>query len=146
MPNHFHLLIQANKKSIENFKLGNVIINNFSNGFRLLQREFAKEINEKYGRSGSLFRQKTQGELIANGSINYLENCFHYVHQNAWTGNLVKKIEDWEYCLIKDYLGIRNGTLCNIDLGKKLIYYNPNTFLKESYEPIFDDFHKYFYK
>jgi putative transposase len=146
MPNHFHFLIQANKKSIENFKLGNVIINNFSNGFRLLQSEYAKEYNEKYGRSGSLFRQKTQGKLISNGSINYGENCFHYIHQNAWVANLVSQIQDWKYSSFKDYLGVRNGTLCNIDLGKKLVNYNPNSFLVNSCEPIKDDFKKNFYR
>ena len=47
----------------------------------------------------------------------YLLNCFMYIHQNPLLAGLVEKIEDWEYSSYPEYVGKRNGTLVNLNLG-----------------------------
>jgi len=49
---------------------------------------------------------------------------------------LVTKMEDWLYSSFRDYVGLRNGTLCNIALAKKWINFDGNNFMKESYQVI----------
>ena len=82
MPNHFHFLIFATDKSSEIKRIGNIDSCELSNGFRLLQSQYAQYINRTYQRSGSLFRQKAKATVVSAGKLNYLYTAFHYLHQN----------------------------------------------------------------
>ena len=120
MPNHFHFLIQTNEKSLQNIKIGNIDLIRITNSFRLLLSEFAKEINVKYNRSGSLFRQKTQFSLVDNGDSMYPKNVIKYVFSNPMEAKLVSHLNDWEYSSFLDMVGKRNGKLCDFDLCKEV--------------------------
>jgi REP element-mobilizing transposase RayT len=120
MPNHFHILIQTTDRSLENIKVGNIDLIKITNSFRLLLSEFAKEINVKYNRSGSLFRQKTQFRLVDNGNSMYPKNVIKYVLANPLEAKLVSNLNDWEYSSFLDMIGARNGKLCNFDLCKEV--------------------------
>ena len=87
MPNHFHFLVNISEKSVKRIKLGGIEIDLVTNAFRLLLSEYAQYFNTKYGRSGSLFRQKTKGKQLEE----YALVCFHYIHQNPYRAALVKK-------------------------------------------------------
>jgi hypothetical protein len=45
-------------------------------------------------------------------------------------------MEDWPYSSFKDYLGIRNGTICNKQLAYELLELKPKTFYVDSYRVI----------
>ena len=77
--------------------------------------------------------------MIKSSSKDYPFICFNYIHQNAYLAKLANKMEDWEMCSFKDYAGLRNGTLCNKELAKKLLDLNWDNFYEESYRVISPD-------
>jgi REP element-mobilizing transposase RayT len=120
MPNHFHILIQTTYRSLENIKVGNIDLIKITNSFRLLLSEFAKEVNVKYNRNGSLFRQKTQFKLVDNGDPMYPKNVIKYVLANPLEARLVSNLDDCPYSSFLDMLGKRNGKLCDFGLCKEV--------------------------
>jgi putative transposase len=71
--------------------------------------------------------------------VGHETNVFHYIHQNPVKAGLVKKMEEWEFSSFRDYLGLRDETLCNTKLTQERLAINFNRLLIESYEVI--DFH-----
>ncbi len=139
MPNHFHFLIYADERTVETKLIGNKERNVLSEGIRNLLQTYSKAINVQNSTTGSLFQQNTKAKCIADGSRQYAETCLHYIHQNPMTAGLVVKMEDWIYSSFPDYCGLRNGTLCNKNLGFELIGMNKEHFYSESYKVIDDD-------
>ncbi len=133
MPNHFHSLINTNEKSLMEKKVGGLTLTALNNGFRQLLSVYAQAINKQEGRSGSLFRQKTKAKLVETEIEDYPFICFQYIHQNPIKSNLVNKMEEWEFSSFKDYLGLRNGTLCDKTLAIKLLEISMENFYHESY-------------
>jgi putative transposase len=138
MPNHFHFLIYASDDSAKVVKIGNIDSVELSNGFRLLQSNYARYINQKTNRSGSLFRQKAKAKCMVDGDINYQFTAFHYIHQNPYRSELVYSLEDWPFSSFLDFAGLRNGTLCDRDLAERLIDFDKHNFIEEAYKPIND--------
>ena len=119
MPNHFHFLLEINETSLERVIWGGNQMPAITNGFQLLQSNYAKIINNRENRSGSLFQQKTKAKLLE--TIDYAVTAFWYIHQNPVKSSLVNNVEDWEYSSYKEYFGLRSGKLCNVDLGKSIL-------------------------
>ena len=136
MPNHFHFLIHATPESEKVIKSGNIALCELSNGFRLLQSNYALCFNQQFERSGSLFRQRTKAKSITDGSEHYGFIAFHYIHQNPLVAGLVSKMEQWPYSSFSDYMKFRNGTLCDQELAYKIIGFDKQDFAKESYREI----------
>ena len=143
MPNHFHFMVHTDARCNSKIKQGGIFIDPLTNGFRKLLSSYARIFNNQYGRSGSLFRQKTKAKCLSdisittNGSYSQQDcfrSCFHYIHQNPLVANLVSRLQDWQYSSFKDYAGLRNGTLCQRELATIYCGYEPATFVKESYE------------
>jgi len=123
MPNHFHLLIYP-KQDIDN-KL-------FTKDLATCLRSYTRAINKQEGKTGSLFRAHTKFKSDTKDSFitvnnkelsnpnRYARTCFEYIHQNPVKANMVLKAEDWEFSSAKDYLGLREATLCNLKLGKEI--------------------------
>ena len=145
MPNHFHFLIFATDSSAQIKRIGNIDSCELSNGFRLLQSQYAQYINRTYQRSGSLFRQKAKATAAAEGSLNYVSTAFHYIHQNPLKAGLVSLLEDWSYSSYADYAGLRNGTLCNKKLATQIIGLDKNNFIADSYKMIEEGRAKFFF-
>ncbi|WP_338763053.1 transposase [Bernardetia sp. ABR2-2B] len=141
MPNHYHFIINATEESSELIKLGGININKLTNGFRLLNSLYANQFNEKYKRSGSLFRQKTKAKSLEYSHKDYPFICFNYVHQNPIKAGLCEKMEDWEFSSFRDYWGVRNGKLINKEFAFELIDISENKeiFYEDSYCNILDD-------
>jgi putative transposase len=97
-PNHYHFILkQLIDNGIEIFmhKLGTGYTNYF---------------NAKYSRSGSLFEGPFKSKHI--NSASYLAWLSGYVNGNSEIHKIAKaKNHKWSSC--QDYLGLRNGTLCN---------------------------------
>lgn len=142
MPNHFHLLIYTDERILNSMKQGGLFIDVLTNGIRKLLSGYARIYNSRHQQSGSLFRQKTKSKCLSDinhstiSQNDYYFNCFHYIHQNPLIAGLIKKLEDWAYSSFKDYAGLRNGTLCNKPLAAKFCSYEPETFIKTSYQII----------
>jgi putative transposase len=136
MPNHFHFLLYADTRTIQTKRIGNYDKNVLSEGFRVLLSSYAQAINKQNDCKGSLFEQNTNCICLRNYSEYYGTNCFHYIHQNPIQAKLVNKMEDWPYSSFKDYLGIRNGTICNKQLAYELLELKPKTFYVDSYRVI----------
>jgi len=139
MPNHFHLIINANEKSCKQRQtFGNTSIQELSYRVGVLLSSYSQAINKQNKTTGSVFQQKTKSKEITTktehkGSGSYLINAMHYCHQNPLKADLVKKLEDWPYSSFLDYCGLRNGTLCNKKLLMNLTGYSLENFYHDSY-------------
>ena len=123
MPNHFHLMIYANKKTIQTRLVKGEPRNVLSEGIRISLSTYTQGINKQEKRKGSLFTQNTKAKSVMDQFHNYYypDICFYYIHQNPSKAGLVQKLEDWPYSSFLDYVGKRNGTLCNMILTKQLM-------------------------
>ena len=127
MPNHFHFLLEANEKSLEPIIWGGNEMTSLTNGFQLLQSNYAKLINNKINRTGSLFQQKTKAKFLENK--NYAMTAFRYIHQNPVKANLVDKMEDWNYSSYNEYCGLPSSIkLSNVELGKAIFEFEVTDF------------------
>jgi len=136
MPNHFHFLIHATDDSTKIKRIGNIDLCELSNGFRLLQSNYAQYINKKKDRSGSLFRQKTKAKSLFDGDEHYDFIAFQYIHQNPLKSGLVTRMEDWEYSSFSEYCYPLKESFCDKDLAFKLIGFDKENFVKENYKTI----------
>lgn len=132
MPNHFHFLINTTSKSVVERRVGSLVLTELSNGFRGLLSSYAAAINKQQNTTGSLFRQHTKAKLIESKTANYGFIALHYIHQNPLASNLVSNLSNWVYSSYKDYLGIRNGTLCDKNKAEKLLGLDLKNFENES--------------
>lgn len=46
--------------------------------------------------------------------------CFNYIHQNPVKAGIVEKDTDWEFSSARDYSGLKNSDLVNIQLAKQI--------------------------
>ncbi|HRJ31125.1 MAG TPA: transposase [Cyclobacteriaceae bacterium] len=136
MPNHFHFLIYATEKSIPVIKDGSFERQQFSKGIKQLLSSYTKAINKQEGRTGSLFQQKTKAVNISDTSTYDPRIAFHYIHQNPMKAGLVKRLEDWEFSSFGEYAGIRNRSICNLQLAKQCLDLNLERLYEESYSVI----------
>ena len=121
MPNHFHFIIHANENSVrERVSFGGKPMQEFAYRLGILLSSYSQAINKQNNTSGSLFRQKTKEKILSENiegrRINYLENCFFYIHHNPKVADLVNDLTDWPYSSFRDYAGLRNGSMCNKEL------------------------------
>ena len=86
LKNHFHLLVRI--KVVEKEKL---ISRGFSNFFNV----YAKAINKRYNRIGSLFKDRFSRKSI-NEEV-YLKNLILYIHLNPVHHGFTKNILDWKF-------------------------------------------------
>jgi len=118
MPNHFHLILTIKPDGvtlINNEKLEEMQV--LSRAIGTVLSSYTQALNKQQGRRGSLFAHKTKAKILNDAKDDYALNCFMYVHQNPILAKLVDKIENWEFSSFPDYIGKRNGTLVNQQLG-----------------------------
>jgi putative transposase len=144
MPNHFHFLIYANEQTCAPFLINEKETNMtlFSNGIKNLLSSYTKAINKQEKRTGSLFTQNTEAKMVSNemATFDYSVYCMHYIHKNPVKSGLVQTYGDWRYSSFQDYAGMRNGTLCNKDLARKVLYLNWNNWLFETNKDLDEGF------
>lgn len=137
MPNHFHLLVATDTRSVQTKRIGNENKNVLSEGFRNLLSTYTQAINKQNCSTGSLFQQNTKAkELLKEMDIRMV---FHYIHQNPIKANLSNRMEDWDFSSFKDYVGLRNGTLCNKTLASRILNLDCETIYTESYQTIINE-------
>lgn len=136
MPNHFHFLIHANTQSVQIIKDGSFERQRFSQGVKMLLSSYSKAVNKRESRTGNLFQQKTKAVCVSESKNHDAQTVFHYIHQNPMKAGLVDKMEDWEFSSFKDYLGLREGTLCNRELAKQYLDLDFDRLYQDSYSVI----------
>jgi len=102
----------------------------------LLLSSYTIAIQNQENYVGNLFRQKTKAKCMEEGNESYGEIAFHYIHQNPLRAGLVKRMEDWEFSSYKDYAGLRDGKLCNKELGMQLFGLTQDNFIEISNQMI----------
>ena len=118
MPNQFHLILTVKPEGVvffDNKRLEEMQV--LSRAIGTVLSSYTQALNKQQGRRGSLFAHKTKAKILNDAKDDYALNCFMYVHQNPILSKLVKKIEDWEFSSFPDYIGTRNGTLIDKQLG-----------------------------
>lgn len=103
-----------------------------------LLSSYTKAINLQEKRTGSLFRSKTKTndgwdndndyksiensvwETVAFIDNRFVQNVFHYIHENPVNAGLVKVNEHWTHSSILEYRGSNREPICNINKGKEL--------------------------
>lgn len=98
-----------------------------------MQQTYAKAINHQQGNIGHLFGGtchlkpgwEPEDNALDLGSFffgsPYLATCFHYIHNNFPSNRGFIQATDWEYSSAREYAGLRNGTLCNLSLGRAIL-------------------------
>ncbi|MDP2932865.1 MAG: transposase [bacterium] len=102
MPNHFHLLIRQNLQ------------NPISDLIKKVCTGYSKYFNKKYERVGHVFQDQYKAIVVSQD--NYLTWVSAYIHQNPKIAGLVENLEEYPWSSYRDYLGLRQGKLCSIDL------------------------------
>ena len=112
----------------------------FNDSIAILLRSYARAINKQQDRSGALFREDTKAktgwidEFITvdryrNGPNDFRAfpddeygwYCFNYIHENPVKARLEADAADWAYSSVRDFAGLRSGTLCNQALARQLL-------------------------
>ena len=101
MPNHFHFLLEINAAGLERIIWGGNEMPAITNGFQLLQSNYAKKINSRLNRTGSLFQQKTNARYLE--TLDDALKAFWYIHQNPVEARLTMKMSEWQYSSYPDY-------------------------------------------
>ena len=101
MPNHFHLVI----KQLSDLPVGDIVSR--------VSNSYSKWFNKKYDRVGSLYQDTFKAVLVESDA--YLMWLTAYVHNNPKTAELVKDLKDYPWSSYLDYIGLRQGTLCDKD-------------------------------
>ncbi len=120
MPTQFHFMIKVKEKTEDN-KLNNTI--------GKLLSSYTRALNNQLNLNGSLFQNHTKSKnLFKESRLNDLElisvgyplACFNYIHQNPIKDNIVTDIIDWQYSSYLEYAGLREATICNLELGEEM--------------------------
>ena len=143
LPNHFHFLVHANEETILPFDHSKgtnpvlqqnplVQMSKFSHGVQQLLSSYAKAINKRHKRKGSLFTQNTRSKMTSSPAhqMDYTLWCFIYIHNNPVAAGLVDSPEKWPFSSYREYLGLSTNPLCNIELGKKLLSLEINELIR----------------
>lgn len=117
IPNQFNFLIYANSITVSKDERNR---NYLSEGLRILLSSYCKGINVQEKRTGSLFTQNSHIKSLDINSLSALA-CFVYILQKPKYSGFTEKLANWDFSSYKDYTGLRNGTLCNINLAFDLL-------------------------
>ncbi|MEQ9425893.1 MAG: transposase [Cyclobacteriaceae bacterium] len=98
MPNHFHFFIQVREKLAENANTSTKLTPT-EKAFRDFFISYAKAINKKYNRTGSLFQYKFKRKEIADDA--YFSWLIFYIHHNPIAANLAKSTDSWPFSSYK---------------------------------------------
>jgi len=110
MPNHFQWFLHLNKKSYIDNKISERTRDKLlTRNIATLLSSYTQAINNRYNRTGSLFRHKTKAVKIDTQI--YGITCLHYIHRNPIRADLVKQLVNWPFSSFPDYVSNRNGTL-----------------------------------
>ncbi|UAM97753.1 transposase [Polaribacter litorisediminis] len=86
LKNHFHFIVKTKEE---------VLPKQISQSFSNLFNAYSKSINKKYGRTGSLFKDRFS--RIKLDSEEYLKNLILYIHLNPTHHNFIDDFRNYKY-------------------------------------------------
>lgn len=92
MPNHFHFLVRQNADTGIDRLISKVCTS------------YAKYFNLKYGHIGNVFQDRFKSKIVETDS--YLTYLSAYIHNNP------SNPLEYDFSSFKDYLGVRQGQIC----------------------------------
>ena len=102
MPNHFHLLLRQDSDTpIYKF-------------MHALHTSYSIYFNKKYDKVGRMFQGRFKQKEI--GKDEYLSRVTSYIHFNPVKDGLVEDLDNYQWSSYPDFIGIREGTLCDKDI------------------------------
>ena len=120
-----------------------------SHGLQLLLSSYAKAINKKYGRTGSLFQQNTKFKMTSSEGLmeDYSLCCFIYIHNNPVTAGLVPAPNLYEFSSFRDYVENKvEDSICNLPLAQNLLCMRQNDLFEYHNYALSDDIKARFIK
>jgi len=119
LPNHFHYTIRQKDDSEQSNQchlLGEQMAQKtqrtpISKFMHVLHNSYAHYFNKKYKRSGHVFQDRYKQRIVEDDS--YIMWLSAYINGNAQIHKIVEDAKDWLYSSYLDYIGKRNGTICN---------------------------------
>ncbi|MDQ3016574.1 MAG: hypothetical protein M3R25_07650 [Bacteroidota bacterium] len=104
----------------------------FSWSLQQLLSTYARGINTKYNRTGSLFQQNTKSKCTSSDVLveNYSAWCFNYIHNNPKMAGLVSSASEYEFSSYRDYFNNGKDSICNLLLGRQLLMPESKEFKK----------------
>jgi len=99
MPNHVHLLVRQNSEK----PVYKLILS--------LHTSYSMYFNRKYDKVGHLFQGRFKQKPVDKNE--YLLYLSSYIHLNPIVDGLVERLEDYQWSSYPDYIGLREGTLCD---------------------------------
>jgi len=102
MPNHIHLLVRQDSE-IPIYKF-----------VHALHTSYSMYVNFEHNKVGHLFQGKYKQKEVDKDE--YLLQLSSYIHLNPIVDGLADKLEDYQWSSYLDYIGLRDGTLCDKEL------------------------------
>jgi putative transposase len=145
MRNHFHILVRS-KTLEEQDQHGEGIVSKHvqpSQQFSNLLIAYAKAINQRYQRGGSLFQSRFGRKLILTDK--YLYAAINYIHRNPQHHHFVDDFRDWHY---SSYHALVSDKPTRLNRGQVLEWFGGNEQLRtaslvftdqEAIQPLFID-------
>ena len=133
---------QNKRKTVELFRdnepSSHIKYSNFSWGTQQILSHYTRAINKQEGLTGSLFAQNTKAKQVSSewSWEDYSLCCFRYILQNPVNAGLVRHPAEWEFSAYRDFVGIRNGTLCNMEMARLEMSFDLNSFDTLMDEPV----------
>ncbi|MEJ7911959.1 MAG: hypothetical protein WKF70_02305 [Chitinophagaceae bacterium] len=134
LPGHFNFLVRATDLSCAPVPKNVIPMQHLTEGIRLLLSSYTKGLNKQRQTTGNLFQQKTRTKWVQGGNDDDATRMFRYIHQLPLKSGFVASIEGYEFCSFPDYVGKRNGTLCNRPLAYELLHLNEATIYADAYQ------------
>ncbi len=136
IPNHFHFLVRV--KEINEFAPGCFLerdeaIKLISNQMRLFMMSYAKRINKRYNRYGSLLVKQFRRKKV--DSTEYLKQLVIYIHSNPGKHRLSKEQVNYKWCSLREYQKMRK-VYC--ELEEVIGWYGGKQNFLESHEQFFE--------
>ena len=106
MPNHFHfaIWIKETSKVLETFEVSlRKKLTPLEKAFRDFFISYAKSINKRYDRTGSLFQYKFKRKPVKNNA--YLMRLIMYIHANPVDTKLCTAFREWRFSSYNAVLG-----------------------------------------
>lgn len=122
MPNHFHFMVVPNEEGCKNtvLKEKETHLQHLSKAIGKTLSSYTQAVNLELNRNGNLFQKKTKAKCltdeVTDSLVDYLIICVHYIHNNPFAARLVVSPVNWKFSSLKDYAGLRDGTLWNREL------------------------------
>ena len=112
MPTHYHILVKVKQQTSEVLETSDVS-KQVSLAMQKFLISYAKAINRRFSRIGSLFQGQFQAKPVKTEA--HLQNLCIYIHANPVKDGLVTAPRDWIYSNYLEWLGQRGSELVDRD-------------------------------